>query len=268
MVKYLRLVFVLFAITVFLGGVCFFASEKIKKNNSEKVLFEKVGKILEKRKEETTGTLIAETQDLSVFDDSESLEDGKENLEPAKEQKAEDAVATAAATDSDAKTEQLDTEEPTTEEEVVINSKAYLEKITIKTAEASPFFSLRDNVEIVVKKGSAFYLKAQVKPKDATDVKIVWKSDNEEVVSVLEDGKVCAKKCGAATITASAAGSEDIKDSIVIKVEQIERKDATLVAHRGKCDDAPENSLAAIELALQEGYVNVEFDVWETSDHQ
>lgn len=41
-----------------------------------------------------------------------------------------------------------------------------------------------------------------------------------------------------------------------------------LIAHRGAAYEAPENSLAAIDLAVRQGATRVEIDAWLTADGQ
>lgn len=45
-------------------------------------------------------------------------------------------------------------------------------------------------------------------------------------------------------------------------------RDVAVIAHRGASAAAPENTLAAFRLAIERGAPAVEFDVWETQDHE
>lgn len=57
-----------------------------------------------------------------------------------------------------------------------------------------------------LKKGKSVQLRATVRPADATDKKVSWKSSNTKVATVSTTGKVSAKKNGTATITTTAGG--------------------------------------------------------------
>lgn len=143
-----------------------------------------------------------------------------------------------------------------------------VEKIRLLLPEDSPFYSVMDDDSMIVKKGMAVPLKAKVKPSGATNQQVVWSSDNEEAVGVSEEGEIYAKSCGTAVVTAAAADGGNVQDQITVTVQKIPKDNCIQVAHRGRSDIAPENSLAAIELALQDGVTDIEFDVWETADHQ
>ena len=61
--------------------------------------------------------------------------------------------------------------------------------------------------------GKAETLAATVNPDDASDKTVTWSSDNEEVATVDENGKVTAVKAGTANITATATnGTDDTAD--------------------------------------------------------
>lgn len=61
-----------------------------------------------------------------------------------------------------------------------------------------------------------FTLKATVKPKNATNRKVTWKSNKPKIVAVSKSGKVTAKKTGKAIITAKADG-KTAKCTITVK---------------------------------------------------
>lgn len=50
-----------------------------------------------------------------------------------------------------------------------------------------------------------YQLKATVKPKNASSVRVLWKSSNPDIVSVSKKGKIHAKKTGTVTITATTS---------------------------------------------------------------
>ena len=61
--------------------------------------------------------------------------------------------------------------------------------------------------EITVETGDEFTVNYTVSPEDATDKTIVWTSDNEEVATVDENGKVTAVAAGKAKITATSGNA-------------------------------------------------------------
>ena len=61
--------------------------------------------------------------------------------------------------------------------------------------------------EITVEAGDQFTVNYTVSPEDATDKTIVWTSDNEEVATVDENGKVTAVAAGKAKITATSGNA-------------------------------------------------------------
>ena len=62
-----------------------------------------------------------------------------------------------------------------------------------------------DRTTAEIKVGETLQLTATVKPAEATDVAVTWKSDAPEVASVDADGKVTALKAGSAKITVTTA---------------------------------------------------------------
>lgn len=62
---------------------------------------------------------------------------------------------------------------------------------------------------LALKIGEATTINASVLPVNATNPRITWSSDNEEVATVNQDGKVSGKNKGSATITATADGKFD-----------------------------------------------------------
>lgn len=116
-----------------------------------------------------------------------------------------------------------------------------------------------------VKKGYTFPLQVNIEPSDALNRKLLWRSSNMNVAKVSQTGEVTAVGCGVAAITAlTTDGSK--KDVFMVYVGQLEKSSCKFIAHRGRSEIAPENSLSAIRLALQSNFDYVEFDIWKTAD--
>ena len=64
-----------------------------------------------------------------------------------------------------------------------------------------------DKTTLELTEGDIVQLTATITPQDASNKKVTWTSDNEEVATV-ENGKVTARKSGTATITASVENGE------------------------------------------------------------
>ena len=70
--------------------------------------------------------------------------------------------------------------------------------------------------------GATFTLKAEVAPKNATDVSLVWGSSDEVVATVDDNGSVTALKAGRAIIKATAADGSGVNATCVVTVmEQV-----------------------------------------------
>ncbi len=67
-------------------------------------------------------------------------------------------------------------------------------------------------------KGDSTTIEAAVKPEDATDKTLLWKSSDTSVATVNSKGKVTAKKYGTVKITCTAADSGEVKKSVTITV--------------------------------------------------
>ena len=78
---------------------------------------------------------------------------------------------------------------------------------------------------VTLEKGKKLKLKATVKPKKATQKKIVWSSGNKKVATVSSKGVVKAKKKGTAKITAKIKGTKK-KAVCKVKVKEPAKKPA------------------------------------------
>ncbi|MBS5151432.1 MAG: Ig-like domain-containing protein, partial [Butyricicoccus pullicaecorum] len=82
-----------------------------------------------------------------------------------------------------------------------------------------PITSLKINESILsLREGRSAQLTVQIAPDNATDTTVIWTSDNENVMSVTQNGYITAHNKGVATITATSAVQPEMKDSRTISV--------------------------------------------------
>lgn len=75
--------------------------------------------------------------------------------------------------------------------------------------------------EVEMVRGTSMSITANVMPENATDKKIRWTSDNEEVASVDASGTITAKKVGTTSITATTADGTGLSASCKVTVTPI-----------------------------------------------
>ena len=80
---------------------------------------------------------------------------------------------------------------------------------------------------LTLEEGEYETLTATVKPDDATDKTITWKSDNDKIAAVDANGKVTAVAAGSTTITAKA-GEKSATCSITVNEKKVEVTEITL----------------------------------------
>lgn len=68
--------------------------------------------------------------------------------------------------------------------------------------------------------GDTQKLEAAVLPENASDKKVTWTSDNEEIITTTEDGTITAAKAGTAVITAKAADGSEVTGTLEITVTE------------------------------------------------
>ena len=76
-----------------------------------------------------------------------------------------------------------------------------------------------DEKEFELKPGNTKELNVTVNPEKATNKKIIYESDNEESVTIDENGIITAKKDGTATITITSVDNPDAKETVTVTVK-------------------------------------------------
>ncbi len=93
--------------------------------------------------------------------------------------------------------------------------------VTEKTEERIPVTNITLNKsEVNVEVGDRTYLEIELEPTNATNKNVIWKSSDETIVSIDENGIITAKKVGTATITVT---SEDGNISASCKINVKEK---------------------------------------------
>lgn len=144
-------------------------------------------------------------------------------------------------------------------------------KQTCKLKVFTPVSSLRivpPAVNTLIQKGATLSLSTAILPKTASKSTLKWSSSNPNVAVVNNLGVVTAVSSGVAYITASTTDGTNKSSTIKITVDCLNSNTTKLVAHRGYSALAPENSLAAFQLACQNNFWGVELDIWETADRE
>lgn len=99
-------------------------------------------------------------------------------------------------------------------------------KITVKVNPIGVSKITLNRTSQSLSKGKSFTLTATVKPSNATDKTLTWKSSNPEVAKVDKNGKVTAVKNGTATITCTSANGK--KATCTVTVRKISVTDVKL----------------------------------------
>ena len=140
--------------------------------------------------------------------------------------------------------------------------------VSISLKEETPYQVSLGSEAAYVKGLTEFSLKPTFSPSDATEKGLIYTSSNENVARVTNDGKVLPLKSGIAVITATTIDGSKKSSKFTLFVSEIGKDECTFVAHRGYSEKAPDNSLAAFRLAMENGFEYVELDVWPTTDGQ
>lgn len=98
-------------------------------------------------------------------------------------------------------------DDPTKSDTITVTVKIPAEEITV------------DKTEITLNKGETDKITATVTPDNATDKEIIYKSDDETIVTVDENGNVTAVGEGTTTITVISKDNPDLKEEIKVSVK-------------------------------------------------
>lgn len=113
--------------------------------------------------------------------------------------------------------------------------------------------------------GKSVTINAAVYPSNASNKAVRYSSSDSRVAKVAQNGVVTGDNPGTAVIRVDAV---DGKSYAVVQVEvyKVELKNEKLIAHRGYSSQAPENTTASFQLAVQNGFYGVECDIRKTYD--
>lgn len=144
----------------------------------------------------------------------------------------------------------------------LIAQKEGTAKITISTFGTSSEFTIKvkptpvKNVKIKNKikelqLGKSYRLKSKVSPKKATYKKLNWKSSNDKIISVNDNGVITANSVGNATI--SCTSKNKIKDKLTIKVFEVFPEEIITNYQEMKLDV---NQIEALDIKLSPENIN------------
>ncbi len=149
---------------------------------------------------------------------------------------------------------------------ITVVTKMKSVKLSLKSKSA--YCTALNEYAVYMKKGSKCTLETEIKPATTSNKTLEWSSSNPKVATVSSDGKVQTVGVGVTLITAKSIDGSNEKDTFTIYVGRLKKEDCKFVAHRGRSEKAPDNSKAAIQLALASDFDYVEFDIWKTLDNQ
>lgn len=141
-------------------------------------------------------------------------------------------------------------------------------KVTCKVQVKIPSRSIQLNTDgqgIRLEKDKAFTINATVQPSNASNRDVKYTSSNPSVAKVSQYGIVVGVTPGMATIHVNAVDGKAAAD-LEVEVYEMALKGEKLIAHRGYSSEAPENTSAAFELAVNNGFYGVECDLRKTLD--
>lgn len=144
------------------------------------------------------------------------------------------------------------------------SGKKALCKVAVKIPTSSIQLDAQ-NGQIRLEVGTSVTVNATVKPDNASSKKIHYTSTNPGAAKVSQLGVVTGVSPGLTTIRVDAADGRS-SATVDVEVYKVELQNEKLIAHRGFSSAAPENTTAAFELAVQNGFYGVECDVRKTYD--
>jgi uncharacterized protein YjdB len=136
------------------------------------------------------------------------------------------------------------------------------DQLTVHVVIPVTSFDLVSNSDIKVLKGTTSTIVTKINPTNATDQKITWKSQNEDIASVNENGIITALKQGNTVITGSL--SNGMKVNVNVEVEiipitsmKIEQKELALLRKESQI----------VELIIEpENTTEKDQIIWKSSD--
>lgn len=113
--------------------------------------------------------------------------------------------------------------------------------------------------------GNTMTINASVLPTKASNRNIKYTSSNTEVLKVSQLGVVTGINSGTASVRIDATDGRS-STTVEVEVYKMELKNEKLIAHRGYSSIAPENTIPAFQLAVDNGFYGVECDVRKLLD--
>lgn len=113
--------------------------------------------------------------------------------------------------------------------------------------------------------GKTLTINAVVQPTNASNKGIHYTSTNPAAAKVNQQGIVTGVEPGTTSIRVEAADGRSVA-TVEVEVYRVELRGEKLIAHRGFSSEAPENTTAAFELAVQKGFYGIECDIRKTLD--
>lgn len=111
-------------------------------------------------------------------------------------------------------------------------------ELTVQIREVEAVVITADNPTVGV--GEKMLLAATVSPENATFQELTWKSSDETLLTVSENGEVTALGCGVVTVTATSANG--ISNTIEIEIKEIPTEKVKIEDDKGQTDEPTEET--------------------------